>query len=142
MHQWKGLHEYYSKETQEFEKKSKSLKLTKWNFVRTPSFRTLIKEIVLASLISVLLIPTRVIDMSMEMSSRVLQNGNQKIWFFFLKFEIEFDLYFDLCWRAEIIIQVGLNMHLYVDIGDASSSLWGSTSSFIIFLDILKIFDH
>ena len=47
---------------------------------------------------------------------------------FFLKFEIEFDLYFDLCWRAEII-QVGLYMHLYVDIGDASSSLWGSTSS-------------
>ena len=45
------------------------------------------------------------------------------------KFEIEFDLYFDLRWRAEII-QVGLNMHLYVDIGDASSSLWGSTSSF------------
>ena len=36
------------------------------------------------------------------------------------KFEIEFDLYFDLCWRAEII-QVGLNMHLCVDIGDASS---------------------
>ena len=66
-------------ETQEFEKNSKSLKLTKLNFVRTPSFRTLIKEIVLASLISVLLIPTRVIDMSMEMSSRVLQNGNQKI---------------------------------------------------------------
>ena len=27
----------------------------------------------------------------------------------------EFDFYFDLCWRAEII-QVGLNMHLYVDI--------------------------
>ena len=51
--------------------------------------------------------------------------------FFFKKFEIEFDLYFDLCWRTEII-QVGLNMHLYVDIGDASSSLWGSTSSFII----------
>ena len=54
----------------------------------------------------------------------------KKNWFFFSKkFEIEFDLYFDLCWRAEII-QVGLNMHLYVDIGDASSSLWGSTSSF------------
>ena len=49
--------------------------------------------------------------------------------FFSRKFEIEFDLYFDLCWRVEII-QVGLNMHLYVDIGDASSSLWGSTSSF------------
>ena len=28
-----------------------------------------------------------------------------------------------------INIQVGLNMHLYDDIGDASSSLWGSTSS-------------
>ena len=54
--------------------------------------------------------------------------GTKKIDFFFKKFEIEFDLYFDLCWRTEII-QVGLNMHLYVDIGDASSSLWGSTSS-------------
>ena len=53
--------------------------------------------------------------------------------FFSKKFEIEFDLYFDLCWRAEII-QVGLNMHLYVDIGDASSSLWGSTSSSFLFL--------
>ena len=73
--------------------------------------------------------PTLVIDTSMERSSRVLQHGNQKNWFFFSKkFEIEFDLYFDLCWRAEII-QVGLNMHLYVDIGDASSYLWGSTSS-------------
>ena len=56
----------------------------------------------------------------------------KKFDFFFLKkFEIEFDLYFDLCWRAEINIQVGLNMQLCVDIGDASSSLWGSTSSFI-----------
>ena len=54
--------------------------------------------------------------------------GTKKFDFFSKKFEIEFDLYFDLCWRAEII-QVGLNMHLYVDIGDASSSLWGSTSS-------------
>ena len=33
------------------------------------------------------------------------------IFFFSKKFEIEFDFYFDLCWRAEII-QVGLNMHL------------------------------
>ena len=75
--------------------------------------------------------PTLVIDTSMERSSRVLQHGNPKIWFFFSKkFEIEFDLYFDLCQRGEII-QVGLNMHLYVDIGDASSSLWGSTSSLI-----------
>ena len=54
----------------------------------------------------------------------------QKFDFFFSKkFEIEFDLYFDLCWRTEII-QVGLNMHLYVDIGDESSSLWGSTSNY------------
>ena len=37
---------------------------------------------------------------------------------------------FDLCWWAEII-QVGLNMHLYDDIGDASSSLRGSTSSLV-----------
>ena len=64
----------------------------------------------------------------MERSSRVLHHGNQKIWFFSKKFEIDFDLYFDLFWRAEII-QVRLNMHLYDDIGDASSSFWGSTSS-------------
>ena len=69
----------------------------------------------------------------MERSSWVLHHGNPKIWFFSSKkFEIEFDLYFDLCWRAEII-QIGLNMHLYVDIGDASSSLWGSTSSSYLF---------
>ena len=73
--------------------------------------------------------PTLVIDTSMERSSRVLQHGNQYYYYFFFskKFEIEFDLW----WRAEISIQVGLNMHLYVDIGDASSSLWGSTSSFL-----------
>ena len=55
--------------------------------------------------------------------------GTKKFDVFSKKFEIEFNLYFDLCWRAEII-QVGLNMHLYVDIGDALSSLWGSTSSY------------
>ena len=50
------------------------------------------------------------IDTSMERSSRVLHHGNQKIWFFVQKkFEIEFHLYFDLCWTAEII-QVGLNI--------------------------------
>ena len=40
-------------------------------------------------------------------------------------------LNFDLCQRAEINIQVGLglNMHLYDDIRDTSSSLRGSTSS-------------
>ena len=42
--------------------------------------------------------PTLVIDTSTERSSRVLQHGNQTFdFFFFLKFEIEFDLYFDLC---------------------------------------------
>ena len=76
--------------------------------------------------------PILVIDTLMERSSRVLHHGNPKIWFFSSKkIEIEFDLYFDLCWRAEII-QVGLNMHIYVDIGDASSSLWGSTSSLTV----------
>ena len=45
--------------------------------------------------------PTSVSDASTERSSRVLQHENQEIWFFFSKkFEIEFDLYFDLCWKA------------------------------------------
>ena len=39
-------------------------------------------------------------------------------------------LNFDLCRRPEINIQLGLSMHLYDDIGDASLSLRGSTSSF------------
>ena len=74
--------------------------------------------------------PTLVIDTSTERSSRVQQHGTHKNWFFFKKVRNWIRLvFFDLCWRAEII-QVGLNMHLYVDIGDASSSLWGSTSSF------------
>ena len=43
-------------------------------------------------------------------------NFLKKIW---NKFKIELDLflYSYLCWRAEINIQVGLNMHLYVDMG-------------------------
>ena len=42
--------------------------------------------------------PTLVIDTSTERFSRVLQHGKQKFDFFFSKkFEIEFDLYFDLC---------------------------------------------
>ena len=35
-----------------------------------------------------------------------------------------------ISWFLSINVQVGLNMHLYDNIGDASSSLWGSTSSF------------
>ena len=37
-----------------------------------------------------------------------------------------------------INIQVGLNMHLYDDIGDALSSLRGSTSSFILWVQLLS----
>ena len=47
--------------------------------------------------------------------------------FFFLSSKLNLDL----CRRAEII-RVGLNMHLYDDIGDASSSLRGSTSSLFL----------
>ena len=100
--------------------------------------------------------PTLVNDTSMERSSRVLQHGTTKIWFlfsknsklnfdlyfvwlvFFLSSKLNFDLYFDLCQRDEII-QVGLNKHLYVDIGDASSSLRGSTSSFIMLLFLMMM---
>ena len=52
-----------------------------------------------------------------------------KNWIFFQK--KVWNSNFDLFQRAEII-QVGLNMHLYDGIGDASSSLWGSTSSYRI----------
>ena len=81
--------------------------------------------------------PTLVIDTSMERSSRILHNGNTKIRFFSKNLK----LHFDLCQRAEIV-QVGLNMHLYDDIGDVSSSLRGSTSSlyyFYIFYLLIKI---
>ena len=57
--------------------------------------------------------PTLVIDASMERSLQVQQHGNPKIWFF----SKSSYLYFNLCQRAEINIQVGLNMHLYNDIG-------------------------
>ena len=81
--------------------------------------------------------PTLVIDTSMERFSRVLHHGNPKIGFLFpKKFEIEFDLYFDLCQRAESSSRP--NMHLYVDIGDASSSLRGSTLV-VVYSSINKI---
>ena len=41
--------------------------------------------------------PSLVIDTSTERFSRVLQHGNRKFDFFSKTFEIEFDLYFDLC---------------------------------------------
>ena len=106
---------------------SKSLKLTKLNSVRAPIFRTPKKVFALASSISVL---HKQLIRKRKGLHEYYNMGTKKIDFFFSKkFEIEFDLYFKLCQRAEII-QVGLNMHLYVDIGDASSSLWGSTSSY------------
>ena len=48
---------------------------------------------------------------------------------FFLKVW-NLNLNLDLYWRAEINIQVGVNMHLYDNIGDASLSLRGSISSY------------
>ena len=64
---------------------------------------------------------TLVIDKSLERSSQVLQHGNPKILIYFQKkVEIEFLLLFFICfWKAEINIQVGLNIQLYDDIGDA-----------------------
>ena len=49
---------------------------------------------------------------------------------FFQLYKKKFKLNFDLCQRAKIV-QVGLNMNLYDDIGDTSSSLQGLTSSFM-----------
>ena len=56
----------------------------------------------------------------------------------FLSSKLNFDLYFYLCQRDEII-QVGFNMHLYDDIRDASSSLRGSTSSLSFFVNVIPI---
>ena len=121
-------------ETQKCDIFSKSSKLTKLNFVRTSSFRMPKKK-------SPWLRQYQSYISNWYVNGKVFTSTTtwepKKKWFFFSKkFEIEFDLYFDLSWRAEII-QVGLNMHLYVDIGDASSSLWGSTSSFILEKDVV-----
>ena len=82
--------------------------------------------------------PTLVIDTSMERSSRVLHHGNPRFWFFF---QNRSKLNFDLCRRVEIVL-VGLNKHLYDDIGDASSSLRGSTSSSACFSFNFILFCH
>ena len=50
----------------------------------------------------------------------------------FENFSNKFKIEFWLRWRADINIQVGLNMHLFDGTGDASSSLRGSTSSFVV----------
>ena len=112
---------------------SKSLKL---NSVRTPSFRMPRKK-------SPWLRQYQSYISNWYINGKVFTSTTtwepKNLIFFFLKFVIEFDLYFDLCWRAEII-QVGLNMHLYVDIGDASSSLWGSTSSLFFYSNFVGTF--
>ena len=48
--------------------------------------------------------PTLEIDTSMERSSRVLQHRNPKIRFKKKSSKLNFDLYFDLCWKAEITL--------------------------------------
>ena len=52
--------------------------------------------------------PSLVIDTSMERSSRVLQHGNPKIWFFFFKKVRNSN--FDLCWRAEITLASSISV--------------------------------
>ena len=55
--------------------------------------------------------PTLVIDASMERSSRVLQHRNPKIWICFQKsLKLNFDLYFDLCWIAEITLASSISV--------------------------------
>ena len=91
------------------------------------------KMIFIASLVLLLI----VINTSMERFSRVLQHGNQI--FFFFKVWNWIWLVFWLVlksWNQHSSRSQTRNMHLYVDIGDALSSFWGSTSSFsIIYLE-------
>ena len=70
--------------------------------------------------------PTLVIDTSTERSSRVLQHGNQKLDFF----QESSKLNLTCAEEVSPICRHSSRSHLYVDIEDASSSLWGSTSSF------------
>ena len=74
IHQWKGLLEYYTVETQKFEFYLKNSNFEFW--LVTNSWNHL-------SFVNISL--TLVIDTSMERSSRVLHHGNLKIWFFFSK---------------------------------------------------------
>ena len=76
--------------------------------------------------------PTLVIDTSMERVFISITTWKPKKVEFKKKSKLSVDLNFDLCQRAEIV-QVGLNMNLYDDIGDASSSIRGSTSSFYVY---------
>ena len=75
IHQWKGLHEYYTMETKKFDFFfQKSLKFEFWLLTKSWNHLSFVN-----------ISPTLVIDTSMERSSRVLHHGNQKIWFFFFQ---------------------------------------------------------
>ena len=109
-------------ETQKCEFFSKSWKSTKLNSVHTPSFRMPRKN--RPGFVNISL--TLVIDTPTERSSRVLQLiWEPKIWFFFKKVR-------NWIWLVlKNWNQHSSRFHLYVDIGDASSSLWGSTFSLV-----------
>ena len=78
-HQWKGLHEYYTMETQKFDFFfQKSSKFEFWLLTKSWNHLSFVN-----------ISPTLVIDTSMERSSRVLHHGNPKMWNFFKKFEID-----------------------------------------------------
>ena len=115
-------------ESQKCEKFSKSSKLTKSNSVRTPSFLMPKKKK------SPWLRQYQSYISNWYVNGKVFTSTTtwepKNLFFFFFQESSKLNSTCILtCWRVEII-QVGVNMHLYVDIGDASSSLWGSTSSF------------
>ena len=74
MHQWKGLQEYYSMETQKFDFFSKKFEIRIWLFMK--SWNHLSFSNISARL---------AIDTSMEWSSRVLHYGNPSMRKFFKK---------------------------------------------------------
>ena len=82
MHQWEGLHEYYSMETRKFDFFfSKKFGIRNWLLTKSLNHISFVD-----------ISPTLVIDTSMERSSRVLHHGNPKIWFF-LSSKFEFWLW-------------------------------------------------
>ena len=74
MHQWKGLHEYYTMETQKLDFFQKSSKFEFWLLMKSLNHLSFVN-----------ISPTLVIDTSMEWSSRVLHHGNPKMWINFQK---------------------------------------------------------
>ena len=94
IHQWEGLHENSSMETQKFEKFSKKVRNSKFDlgrrveknlkfFPKNFEFWLVTKSWNHLSFVNIS--PTLAIDTSMGRSSRELQHGNPKIWNFFQK---------------------------------------------------------